>query len=160
MFGPQTRCFCTILPAPQLCLPNEGAPISILNIWRHFVNCRFIITVLIICLLNNQRYFAVILFWFLASFQGKSQLKNILILLACTWFTVLCSFQVHSTMIQFHIYMHPLFFRWLFHTGYCGVLSRGPWAVQEVLLAIILHTVVCVCSSQAPGLGLPMFPLR
>ena len=42
------------------------------------------------------------------------------------------------TVIQLYIYTHPFFFRVLSHIDYHRILSRVPWAVQEVLYGRVL----------------------
>ena len=42
-----------------------------------------------------------------------------------SWFTMLCYFQVYSTVIQLHIYIYPFFFRFFSYMGYHGISSKS-----------------------------------
>ena len=56
---------------------------------------------------------------------------------------MLCYFQVQSKVNQLFIYIHPLFFRFLSHIGYCSVLSRVPCAIQQVLSSYLFYVQQC-----------------
>ena len=44
--------------------------------------------------------------------------------------------QEHSTVNQLHINIYPLFFRFFSHIGHYRVLSRAPYAIQQILITI------------------------
>ena len=53
-------------------------------------------------------------------------------------------------------YTQSFFLRFLSHRGYHRILSRVPWAIQQVLVGLpVLCGAVGVCSSQAPDSSLP-----
>ena len=66
-----------------------------------------------------------------------------------------CLFQMNSTVIQLHIYLYILFYRFFFLIGYYKILSIIPCAntVGPYWLSV-LFIVVCICSSQPPNLSL------
>ena len=60
-----------------------------------------------------------------------------------SWFTVLCSFQVYSKVIQLYVHMYLFFFKLFSHLGYYRILSRAPCPIQEVLVGY-LFSILCV----------------
>ena len=44
-----------------------------------------------------------------------------------------------------YIYIYPLFFRLFFHIGYHRVLSKAPYALQQVLVNYLFYIQQCVC---------------
>ena len=59
-------------------------------------------------------------------------------------FTMLCSFQVYSKVIQLYIQIHiHLLFRIFSHIGH-KLLSRVPSSIQQVLLVFVVQLLSCV----------------
>ena len=53
---------------------------------------------------------------------------------------MLCYFWMYSELNQLYIYINPLFFlRFFFHIGYYRVLSRVPYAIQQVLNSFLFY---------------------
>lgn len=66
-----------------------------------------------------------------------------------SWLTDLCQLQVYSTVNQLHVYMYPVFFRFISHRGYYVALSSCPVLHPRSLPAsYFIYVVVCVCQSH------------
>ena len=52
---------------------------------------------------------------------------------------MLCYFQMYSKMNPLYIYVYLFFFRFFSHIAYYRVLSRVPYAVQEVLVVCLFY---------------------
>ena len=50
---------------------------------------------------------------------------------------MLCSFQMYSKVIQSHIYMYLISFKFFSHVGYYRILSRVPYTIQQVLVGCL-----------------------
>ena len=62
-------------------------------------------------------------------------------------------------MIKFYIYVYPFFFRFFSHINYYRILSRVPWAIQQVFVDYLFYIQQCV-SVPNPNLSLlQCFPL-
>ena len=48
-------------------------------------------------------------------------------MLPCSWWTVLCLFQVYNKVSQLHMYL--FFLKFFSHLAYYRILSRAPWAM-------------------------------
>ena len=55
------------------------------------------------------------------------------------WFTKLCYFLLYRKVSQLYIYMYILFFRFYSHIDYYRLLSRGPCAMQKVILLFLVQ---------------------
>ena len=70
----------------------------------------------------------------------------------------MCSFQVHSKVIPFYIYMYLLFFKFFSHLGYYRQLSRVPCAIQDRSFIYFKYSSVYTStpnSQSIPPLTLP-----
>ena len=74
-------------------------------------------------------------------------------------FTMLCSFQVYSKMIQLYIQIHiHLLFRIFSHIGH-KLLSRVPSSIQQVLLVFVVQLLSCVQFFVTPWTAAYQAPL-
>ena len=57
---------------------------------------------------------------------------------------MLYQFQAYCKVNYLYIYIYPFFFRFLSHIGHYQVLSRVPWAMQQVLIRYLFYIEYCV----------------
>ena len=69
-------------------------------------------------------------------------------LLAYSWFTMLCYFQVYGKVNQLYIYIYPLFFRFFSHIGhhstYWNVCHWKKQAIEGEIIVKLLSTLLII----------------
>ena len=67
---------------------------------------------------------------------------------------MLYQFQAYCKVNYLYMYIYPFFFRFFSHIGHYQVLSRVPWAIQQVLIRCLFSIEYCACVN----LNLPICP--
>ena len=79
-------------------------------------------------------------------------------LLEYSCFTMLCQCLPHSKMNQPSIYIHPVPFGLLSHSGHHDALSGVPWAIRYILISSLFYMQYQQCTRVHPNLSIPPTP--